>query len=272
MSYVLDWPHERLSANVSTLFADRPVLDRAHAAVSAGFTVIESWWPFPDAEPGAAELDRFAASVTDAGVRVASLNFLTGDRSRDERGLPAIAAGTDRFRRNIPVAVGLAHRIGSRWMNVLFGNAEPGESAGEQLRRAAGLIGDAARVAADSGIGVVIEPLSAVQAPNYALRTVADVRRVIEAVADTGAPPVRICYDVYHLGQEDPAALKAVAADVEIIGHVQLADAPGRGEPGTGRLPIAGVLDQLTHADYLGDIGLEFVPTGPVELPARRNE
>jgi hydroxypyruvate isomerase len=235
MNYVLDWPRERLSANVSTLFADRPVLDRPRAAVAAGFSVIESWWPFPDAEPGAAELDRFAASVTDTGVRVASLNFLTGDRARNERGLPATAAGTDRFRRNIPVAVGLA-----------------------------GLIGEAARVAADSEIGVMVEPLSAVAAPDYAVRTVADVRRVIEAVADTGAPPVRICYDVYHLGQEDPASLADIAADVEAIGHVQLADAPGRGEPGTGRLPIAGVLDQLARGGYLGDVGLEFVPTDPV--------
>lgn len=62
MSYVLDRPRERLSANVSTPFADRPVLDRPPAAVAAGFSVIESRWPFPDAEPGAAELDRFAAS------------------------------------------------------------------------------------------------------------------------------------------------------------------------------------------------------------------
>lgn len=269
MTYVLDWPRERLSANVSTLFADRPVLDRARAAVASGFTVIESWWPFPDGEPGAAELDRFAASVTGTGVRVASLNFLTGDRSRNERGLPAIASGTDRFRRNIPVAVDLARRIGSRWMNVLYGNVSPGESAGEQLRRAAHVIGEAARVAADSGIGVMVEPLSAVQAPDYALRTVADVRRVIAAVADTGAPPVRICYDVYHLGQEDPASLADLAADVEVIGHVQLADAPGRGEPGSGRLPIAGVLDQLARGGYLGDVGLEYVPTGQVELPVR---
>jgi len=269
VSYALDWPTERLSANVSLLFAGLPVLERAGAAATAGFATIESWWPFPQAEPDPAALDRFAGSVLDTGLAVASLNFLTGSRSRGERGLPAVAAGTDRFRGNIPAAVGLARRIGSRWMNILYGNADAGETPSEQLRRAAGLIGEASRVAVDSGIGVLIEPLSAIEAPHYALRTVADVRRVIEAVAETGAPPVRICYDVYHLGQDDPASLDDLGADLDVIGHVQLADAPGRGEPGSGRLPIDDVLAQLTRGGYAGLIGLEFVPDGPVGLPVR---
>lgn len=256
----LAWPREKLSANVSMLYADLPLLDRPAAAARAGFACVESWWPFDDPAPPSTVITRFVDSFRRAGVETVSLNFFTGDRERKERGLPAVAGGVSRFAANVPIALDVAERIGARVMNVLYGNVDPDETAGMQLRRAARAIADAAKAAEDRNIHVMIEPISAYEAPDYALRTVADVRRVIEAVAETGGPSVGVCFDIYHLAQSESDLCRVATENVSVISHVQVADLPGRGAPGTGRLAIDRVLRHLGAAGYRGCVGLEYRP------------
>jgi hydroxypyruvate isomerase len=232
--------------------------ERPAAAASAGFASVESWWPFTESEPTSEQVDRFVDSFLRAEVEVASLNFLAGRRSRGEKGLASRADGVQRFLVNVPLAVNVATRIGARAMNVLYGNTDPAETAEQQLDRAAESIRFAAEAAGERGIRVMVEPVCAAESPDYALRTIADVRRVIDAVKERGGPSVGVCYDIYHLAQEDPGVFARIAEDCDLIAHVQLADLPGRGAPGTGTLPIPDILTALAAAGYGGFVGLEY--------------
>ncbi|CAL9357371.1 Hydroxypyruvate isomerase [Actinosynnema sp. ALI-1.44] len=238
----------RYDVNLSILFTELPVLERPAAAKEAGFDAVEFWWPFAEAVPPTGELDAFEAAVRDAGVRLVGLNFFAGDMPAGDRGLVAWPGREAEFRANAEIAVGLADRLGCRTLNALHGAFPTTPAALENLRHAAD-------VAAEIGGTVVLEPLSA--APDYPLRTAADALAVLDAA---GRDNLALLADLYHLAVNGDD-LDALTAHVDRIGHVQIADAPGRGEPGTGDLDLDGLLAKLDAGGYRGFVGLEYKAT-----------
>lgn len=236
----------RFDVNCSILFTDLPVLERPAAAAAAGFEGVEFWWPFERAVPGDKEVEAFVAAIEDAGVHLVGLNFVD-DIPEGGRGLFSRPADSARLRDNLDVAVGIAGRLGCRALNALYGNrvdgldAQQDELALENLRLAA-------RKAAAIDAVVLVEALNSYESPSYPLVSVKAAIDVIEAV---GEPNVRFLADLYHLGRmgEDlEAALRH-----PLTGHVQIADSPGRGRPGTGELPLERLLE-----GYDGWVGLEY--------------
>jgi hydroxypyruvate isomerase len=173
-----------------------------------------------------------------------------------DRGLVSWPARSGEFRDNVEVAVGIAERLGCRAFNALYGNRVEGVSAAEQDELGAENLAIAARAAKRIGGTVLVEPVSG--APRYPLLTAADA---LAAVDRAGEDNLRLLLDVYHLsvnGDDVDAAI-----DGGRFGHVQIADAPGRHQPGTGELPIAGWLSKIAATGYDGRIALEYVPEGP---------
>ena len=251
----------RYDVNCSLLLTELPVLRRPQAARDAGFAAIESWWPFPTAVPQDREVDAFVAAVQDAGVQLVALNAFGGDMAAGERGLASVPGREAEFRDNLQVAVGLAQALGCPALHVLYGNRD-GSDPARQDALALEHLALAAEAADRVGTVVVVEALSG--GDRYPLRTSADVLGVLDRLdRHTTGPGARLLCDVYHLSinGEDPVAV--IRAHAARIGHVQVADVPGRHQPGTGTLDLRGCLQALEAARYPGWIGLEYVPLGP---------
>jgi hydroxypyruvate isomerase len=249
----------RFCANLSLLFTDLPLLQRPAAAAAQGFTAVEIWWPFDNAEPSARSLNDFASAVQEAGVELVALNFFAGDMPAGDRGILSHPGREAEFQHSVALAAELAVPLGCRAFNALYGNRKPELSADDQDATAIdNLTAASATVGADAMI--LLEPISG--APLYPLRTVADVCKVIDAAQGLGnAHNLRVLCDLYHLSVNGDDIDAAIAAHADRIGHVQIADAPGRHEPGTGRLNIGGHLDHLQAVGYSGHVGLEYVPS-----------
>ncbi|WP_376768520.1 hydroxypyruvate isomerase family protein [Pseudonocardia pini] len=243
--------------NCSIAFPDLPVLERAGAAAAAGFSAVEFWWPFASAAPSDLEVGRFAASVESAGVELVGLNLAAGDMPAGDRGLVSWPGRAQEFRDSVAVAVGLGERLGTRIFNALYGNRIDGVTGQDDL--ADENLAHAAKEAGRIGATVVLEPLSG--ADRYPLRTAADAVAVLDRV---GAEHLGLLFDVYHLAVNGDDLDAAITRFADRIAHVQLADAPGRHEPGTGDIDFPHVLDALEKAGYTGRIALEYVPTRKV--------
>ena len=256
----------RFDANVSILFPRLPVLRRPAAAAAAGFDAIEMWWPFGSETPSGREVDDLVDAVGEAGVRVVLLNLPTGDPDADEHGLVALAAEQPRFRAQVDAAVNVARRLGASIVNCHFGNPPPGAARPALDAMAAENLAFAAQRCADVGSQLVIEALNPTDFPRYGLTRLADavelVRRAGDAMAgDTAAARPRILFDAYHVELAEGDVASRFAAAAPWTGHVQVADAPGRGRPGTGRIPFDRLFAALERAGYGGYVGLEYRPS-----------
>ncbi|MEW2299662.1 TIM barrel protein [Streptomyces sp. NPDC006655] len=252
---------QRFTVNLSILFTELPLLERPAAAAAAGFTAVELWWPWVDSPtPAQPSLDALRGAITDAGVRLTGLNFYAGQLPGPDRGALSVPGEeSERFRANLDVAAGFAHSLGCRSLNALYGNRVAGTDPAEQDALALENLVRAAAAADRVGAVLLIEALNAPESPRYPLvsapAAVAVVDRVNEA---SGLGNARFLMDLYHLsvnGEDLPSVIERYASKT---GHVQIADDPGRGAPGTGSLPLEELLGRLRKAGYDGWVGLEY--------------
>ncbi|GIJ45445.1 hydroxypyruvate isomerase [Virgisporangium aliadipatigenens] len=247
----------RFDVNLSILFTELPLLERPAAARAAGFDAIEFWWPFPVAVPDDADVDRFVDAVAAAGVSLVGLNFFAGDLPAGDRGLLSWPGRRAEFRDSVAVAIDIAERLGCPAFNALYGNRVDGYAPAAQDELALENLTFAGEAAARIGASVLLEPLSG--APRYPLRRAADALAVLDRLPRR--TNLRLLADLYHLAVNGDDLGAVVRGLIGRIGHVQLADAPGRHEPGTGALDVRGLLTALGAAGYTGHVGLEYVPS-----------
>jgi hydroxypyruvate isomerase len=243
----------RWAANLSILFPELALTDRPAAAAAAGFDAVESWWPFPTATPDPTEVDRFVNAIRDADVQLVALNFFAGDMPAGDRGVVSWPGREDEFHESVRIAVDIGKRLGTKAFNALYGNRIPGadqdDLAMRNLRHAAAQV-------AEIGGTILIEPVSG--APAYPLLTAADVIAVLDRV---GAGNMALLADLYHLSVNGDDVATVIDVHFGRIGHVQIADSPGRHEPGTGQLDLAGWLHTLDQRGYTGYVAAEYQPT-----------
>ncbi|MGW0710089.1 TIM barrel protein [Streptomyces sp. NPDC002643] len=254
---------QRYDVNLSILFTELPLLERPAAAAAAGFDAVELWWPWLDSPtPEPAELDALKRAIEDAGVRLIGLNFYSGQLPGPDRGALSIpGAEAERFRANIDVVADFAESVGCRALNALYGNRVDGVDPAEQDALALENLVLAARAADRIGATLLIEALNRLESPHYPLVSAPAAVDVVDKVNQaTGLDNARFLMDLYHLsmnGEDLPSVIDRYA---DRTGHVQIADNPGRGVPGTGSLPLADLLDRLRKAGYEGWVGLEYKP------------
>lgn len=245
------------AVNCSILFTELPLLERPQAARAAGFTAVEFWWPFESTTPPDADVTAFIRAHQEAGVHLSGLNFAAGDMPSGERGILSDPALSVAFRDSVDVAVGIAKILGTRKFNALYGNRVDGLSPAAQDDTAAENLSYASTAAAAVDATILLEPVSG--APHYPIRTASDAVHIIDNVCDgTGANNIRLLADLYHLYVNGDDVDQAIELYNSYIGHVQLADAPGRGEPGTGEVPLGDYLGLILAAGYRGHVGLEY--------------
>jgi hydroxypyruvate isomerase len=236
-----------------------PLLRRPAAARDAGFTAVEFWWPFPEALPDDRDVDAFVRAVQDAEVALVGLNLFAGDMPGGDRGLVSWPARSAEFRDNLDVAIGISERLGCRSFNALYGNRVEDSTPEAQDALAIENLALAGRAAARVGGTVLLEPLSG--APRYPWRTAAEVVGVIDRVAgESGVTSLGLLCDLYHLAVNVDDLDAVIATYADRVAHVQIADAPGRHEPGSGELDLDGYLGKLQAAGYDGWVALEYKP------------
>ncbi|WP_067897837.1 hydroxypyruvate isomerase family protein [Nocardia vaccinii] len=249
------------AVNLSILFTELPLLERPAAAAAAGFDAVEFWWPFATAAPADAEVDAFAAAIERAGVRLIGLNLFAGDMPAGDRGLVSWPGREEEFAAGVTAAARIGRRLGCPAFNALYGNRIEGQDPDEQDEVAIRNLGMAAGVLGAIGGTALIEPVSGM--PAYPLRTAQDAIGVIDRVRDAhGATNLGLLADLYHLSVNGDDLDKVIDGYADRIAHVQIADAPGRHEPGTGDLDIFGYLDRIADTGYRGHVAAEYVPSG----------
>ena len=245
------------AANCSLLFTEVELLKRPAAARAAGFDAIELWWPWPDQPvPPDAEIDRFVTAVREAGVQLIGLNFFAGDVAGADCGVLSIPARSEEFRDNIAVTTGIGEALGVPAFNALYGNRVSDVTPEQQDDLATENLTLAAKAAAAIGGTVLVEAVSGPKP--YPLRTADDVVAVLDRVA---ARNIGFLCDLFHLANNGDNIDAALAAYADRIAHVQIADHPGRGEPGTGTLDLDRYLSTIEASGYSGHVGLEYIPT-----------
>lgn len=250
----------RYAVNCSLLFPELPLLERPAAVKEAGFDALEFWWPFAEVVPADRDVDAFVSAVQDAGVQLVGLNFAAGDMPGGDRGLVSWPARSAEFRDNVDVTIGIGERLGCRLFNALYGNRVEGLDPAEQDDLGAGMLAVAAGAAGRIGGTVLVEPVSG--ASRYPLRTAADALAVLDRVREEhGVTNAGLLADLYHLAVNGDDVDKVIAGHMDRIAHVQIADSPGRGEPGTGTLPLRRQVTDLVAAGYRGWVALEYKPS-----------
>ncbi|MGW7004106.1 TIM barrel protein [Streptomyces sp. NPDC054933] len=249
--------------NLSILFTELPLLERPAAAAAAGFTAVELWWPWADAPtPGQAELDGLRDALRTAGTQLVGLNFYAGQLPGPDRGALSIpGAESDRFRANIDVAADFARSLGCTALNALYGNRVDGVDPAEQDELALENLVLAARAAHRVGAALLIEALNAPESPLCPIVSAPKAIEVVDRVNDaTGLGNAKFLMDLYHLSMNGEDLHEVIDRYTGKTGHVQIADNPGRGFPGSGELDFADLLGRLRKAGYEGWVGLEYKP------------
>jgi hydroxypyruvate isomerase len=247
----------RFDVNCSILFTELPLLERPAAAKAAGFDAVEFWWPFAEMVPSDADADAFVAALADAGTELISLNFHAGDMAAGERGLVSIPAAAAGFRANVGACVEIARRTRCRRLNAAYGNRISGVDPADQDEVAIENLAFAARAAAVVGASVLVEAINSVDVPGFPIDSSAAAIAVIDKVP---AANVAFLADLYHLGKMGEDLPRVLSGYRERIAHVQIADPPGRGAPGTGTLDFEPLFALLAAQGYTGSVGLEYHP------------
>ena len=259
------WLDQRWTVNLSTLFTELPLVERPAAAAAAGFDAAEIWWTLDGPTPPQSELDALRRAFTDAGVQLTGLNFDAGNMAAGSKGLLSRPDDSQQFRDNIAVAVGLADSLGCRALNALYGNRVEGLDLAVQDDLALENLSLAAQATQAIGGILLVEALNAPEAPQYALLSSKDAVSVVDAVNEaTGLGNTYFLCDLYHLARNGEDLPQVVEQYADRIGHVQIADAPQRNQPGTGELDFADLLGRLDTVGYQGYIGLEYKPAAGV--------
>lgn len=252
----------RFAANMSILYGHLPLRRRPAAAAADGFTAVETWWPFTGPQPADADVDAFAGALADAGVRLVAMNLIEGDMRAGDRGLLSSPSRHGEFLACLDTAVGFAQRAGCRILTALYGNREPGVTADGQDRLAVENLATAALMADTIGATIALEAISPREAPTYPINDADTAAATTDAVnAHTGLANTRLLCDLYHHGRGGENVPALLHRHAHRIVHVQVADDPGRGRPGSGRLDYPAYFAALHDIGYRGWIGLEYEPT-----------
>jgi hydroxypyruvate isomerase len=241
----------KFSANLSFLYPDKPFLERFAAAAADGFPAVEYLGPYADPK------EKVAETLATNGLKQALFNTPSGDWAGGERGLGSLPDRVEEFRRGVASAIDYAGALGCPKVNVLAGIAKPGADLAAHEATFVDNLKYAAPRFADAGVKLVIEPINTRDIPGFFLTTTRHAERILDRV---GHPNLYIQYDVYHMQIMQGDLVPTYERLRDRIAHIQVADNPGRNEPGTGEINYRFVFAALDRLGYDGYVGCEYKP------------
>jgi hydroxypyruvate isomerase len=246
----------RFAANLSMLYTEVPFLDRFERAARSGFDAVEFLFPyaFPAAE--------IKARLEGNGLALALFNTPAGDWEAGDRGLACLPLRKDDFRKGVAQAIEYATALGAPQVHCMAGKAPAGATDATLRETYVGNLRFAAAEFARAGLKAVIEPINAYDIPGYYLNRTAQALSVMDEV---GAANLFLQYDIYHAQRSEGELAATMEKHLARIAHMQLADNPGRNEPGTGEINYAFLFEHIDRIGYTGFVGCEYKPAAQTE-------
>jgi hydroxypyruvate isomerase len=249
-------PMPKFAANLTMLFNEVPFLDRFERAAKAGFSAVEFLFPYAY---DAGELRR---RLDDNDLQLVLHNLPAGDWDAGERGIACHPGRTEEFRAGVAKAIDYARVLGVGQLNCLAGKMPAGvdddtlrQTFVDNLRYAAAELGQA-------GLKLLIEPINSFDIPGFYLNRTVQALNILDEV---GADNAYVQYDLYHAQRMEGELAGTLQKYLARIGHVQLADNPGRNEPGSGEINYAFLFAHLDRIGYAGWVGCEYKPAAGTE-------
>jgi hydroxypyruvate isomerase len=241
----------KFSANLTFLFNELPFLDRFAAAAEAGFKAVEYMSPY---ETPKAEL---VARLRDNGLVQVLHNLPAGDWAAGDRGIAILPDRTEEFRRGVAQAIDYATTLDCKLVNCLAGLAPKGADAALLHKTLVANLAYAAGELERAKIKLLVEPINTRDIPGFYLTRTEQAAKLIDEV---GSSNLYIQYDAYHMQIMEGDLARTIEAHLPRIAHVQIADNPGRHEPGTGEINYSFLFGHLEKIGYRGWIGCEYRP------------
>jgi hydroxypyruvate isomerase len=241
----------KFAANLTMLFTELPFLDRFEAAAKAGFKAVEFMFPYPY------PVDELRARLDAHGLQLVLHNLPAGDWEAGERGIACLPGREGEFRGGVAMAIRYAKPLGVSQLNCLVGKVpETVEPAVVRQTLVANL-----RFAADAlgavGLNLLVEPVNTYDIPGFFLNRTAQALQLLDEV---GAANTFVQYDIYHAQRMEGELGATLRQALPRIGHIQVADNPGRHEPGTGEINYPWLFAHLDAIGYQGWVGCEYKP------------
>lgn len=242
----------RFAANLKWLFTEVPFLERFDRAAAAGFRGVEYASPYEHA-PAA-----LARRLADAGLSQALINTPMGSEgSEGRRGLACVPSLRPEFEQGIRLALEYAAALDCGIVHVVAGIRPEGVSDDRAFAEYLRNVAWAAELAAQCGVTLVLEAQNRQDAPGFLLDSQNRAAAVVEAI---GSAHVRLLFDVYHAQMSEGNLSESFRSLLPLIAHVQIADVPGRHEPGSGEIDYGHLFSVIEHSSYRGWIGCEYAP------------
>jgi hydroxypyruvate isomerase len=248
-----------LSAHIDSLYATLSHEERFAAAARDGFRCVETW-----ASPPSADVARVLAELRRYDLALASVNTHAGPGA-DDFGLLSDPASTWWWREEFRRTLDFARRANAGAINVLIGGRRASATRASQVRCAEANLEWALSLLVEDDPVLLLEPLNGADRASPVVRDVEGALSIISALDNP--TKLRVLFDAYHLFQEEDDLTAALHSSAGFIGHVQIADYPGRGQPGGGDIPFGTFLDDLNRTGYAGWIGLEYFPAADARAP-----
>jgi hydroxypyruvate isomerase len=241
----------KFAANLSTLFTEVPLPERFAAAAKAGFKGVEVQFPYAMAK------DEVAQQLRANGQTLVLFNLPPGDFAAGERGIACIPGRVQEFQDGVGLAIDYARATGCKTLNCLAGIVPQGVNGDAAFQTLADNLRFAAGKLKEEGILLVAEAINSYDMPGFFLNSSARAMAVFDH-ADTDN--LKLQYDIYHMQRMEGELARTIARLLPHIGHIQLADNPGRHEPGTGEINYPWLLSHIDRIGYAGWIGCEYTP------------
>lgn len=241
----------RFNANLTTMYGKLPVLEAMQKAHEDGFSAVECRSPFSDSKEVVAE------RLAELDLVMVQFNTPMGDFAAGERGLACLPDRIEDFRASIDLSIDYAKALGCSQINCPAGKLPAATSRDDLEPLLAENLKFAARRFADNGIRLQLEAINPVDNPGAFVWNIAQCERLLELVNDEN---LYLQYDFYHIQIVQGDLIRTYERLQERINHVQVADNPGRHEPGTGEINYAFILAELERLGYAGWVGCEYVP------------
>jgi len=246
----------KFSANLTMMFNEVEFLGRFERAAKAGFKAVEYMFPYEWPK------EQLAGELESHDLEQVLFNLPAGDWAAGERGIACIPGREGEFKDGVGSALDYADALGCPTLNCLVGLTPEGPEQDRVRQTLVNNLQFAAAALEKKGVRFVIEMLNYNAVPGFHLVTTQEALRLIEAV---NHPNLTMQYDVYHMQIMEGNLIDTMSANMSRIGHIQIADNPGRHEPGTGEVNFPNVFAAIDAAGYEGWIGCEYVPAGTTE-------
>jgi hydroxypyruvate isomerase len=246
----------KFAANLTMLFTEVPFLDRFAHAAKAGFKAVEFLFPYPYAA------DELRKRLQDNGLTLVLHNLPAGDWDKGERGIACHPNRVEEFKAGVPKAIEYATALQVKQVNCLAGKAPDGVSEKQLRDTFVSNMKFAAGELKKAGIKSLMEPINTFDIPGFYLKHTAQALSILDEV---GSDNLYLQYDAYHMQRMEGELAATIQKNLARIAHIQVADNPGRGEPGTGEINHDFLFAHLDKIGYAGWIGCEYKPAATTE-------